>query len=74
MNELSEYYRSLKDFQKPEKKREGHKGNWSLVLCIGGLKQVVLADRPYAACVAKKNEIQRDPSVRRGQLKIEPYK
>jgi hypothetical protein len=75
MNELSEYYRNLRDIPKPASvKKEPHKGNWNLVLHIGGLKQTVLADRPYAACVARKNQIMRDPSVRKGSLKIEPHK
>lgn len=75
MNELSEYYRDLKNRPKPAPpKKQPHKGNWSLVFLIGGIKQAILTDKPYPLCAERKNQLERDPSVRRGKLKIEPFK
>jgi DNA-binding transcriptional MocR family regulator len=69
----SEYYRSLKENPPPPPKKVGHKGNWSLVLYIGGLSQVLLPDKPYAMCVAKKKDVSNDPRNKNGVLKIIPF-
>lgn len=62
MNEMAEYYQSLKGYKRPDKpKNAPHKGNWSLVLHIGGTKQTIFVDKPYAMCVAKKKQVERDP-------------
>lgn len=74
MNEMTEYYQSLKGLPKSSvPKKQGHKGNWSLVLGIGGIVQPVMLDKPYAMCVARKQQLEKDPSLR-GKLKIVPFK
>ena len=73
MNEMSEYYRMLKASPPAPPKKQPHKGNWSLFLHIGGIAQPVLIDKPYALCVERKKQLERDPSVRRGTLKIQPH-
>jgi len=73
MNEMSEYYNSIKEFVPPVKpKKEPYKGNYDLVWAIGNYKQVVLFNKPYALCSQKRDQVRNESQFKGGEFKIVP--
>lgn len=68
----SEYYRMLRENPPAKRKKESHKGNWSLIWEYLGQSQVVMADKPYAVLQSVRKRMQ--ASVNKGKLTIVPYK
>lgn len=74
MNEMSEYYENLRSNPPEKPKKEGHKGNWSLVWSFGGQKVTVLPDKPYAMCKDMKRKKEREIQFSKGVWSIVPFK
>lgn len=67
----TEYYQNLRSNPPEKPKKEGHKGNWSLVWQYLGNTQVVIADKPYALLKSKKKNLEL--SLHKGVYRIIPF-
>ena len=70
----TEYYENLRSNPPEKPKKEGHKGNWSLIFELMGKQTVVVSDKPYQVCVAEKKKLEVTPRVAKGALRIVPFR
>jgi hypothetical protein len=69
----SEYYKRLKEDPPKKKEKPKHKGNWSVIVWVGGKVQTAMSDKPYAMCVHKKKAIQAQSGIGSDRIKIVPF-